>query len=138
MRIIAAIFMAIALSCGAVFAQQDGAGQDGGMNQNGGMKGDKEKAKMMKMSGTVQSVDEAGMKITIKDRSGATKDVMVASDASIMSGNKTIKLSDVKPGEQVTISYTGTPEQPQAEKIKVSPMKGKGTQGTQGTQGTTK
>jgi hypothetical protein len=75
------------------------------------------------MQGKVVSVDPAGHQINIRDDQGSEKALQVSPATTISKEGKTIKLSDIKPGDQVQLVYEGTADNPSAKSIVVIPSK---------------
>ena len=62
----------------------------------------KAKVKKVSVSGTVEAVDAAAMKVSIKDKKGMVKELMVAADAKIKRAGKAATLAEVLVGDRVT------------------------------------
>jgi len=63
-------------------------------------------AKVMSVSGTVEAVDAAGMKLTVKDKKGVATEFMLTADAKVKKGGKAATLADVMVGDMATVKYT--------------------------------
>lgn len=91
-------------------------------------KGEKKHEKKEKMNvckGTVEAVDAAMNKITVKDSKGMTMVLPLAAGTRIMKAGKPATLADVTAGEKVHVTYEGTMENPVVRSVKVEkpPMK---------------
>ena len=144
--------MAVAFTCGIALAQDTGNGTMGSSQSQqsgsmGGAQGGVQSStythtakNMPKFTGTVQSVDPANMKLSAQDSKGNTMNFSVPSTAKIHKGKQTINLSNINPGDKVTVAYTGTATNPVAQSIRVSgttaPSTGTSQGGTKGTTGT--
>lgn len=59
---------------------------------------------MRRHVGTVKAVDAAGKSVTVEEKGGAVN-VAVTDKTMIKRGKETVKLADVKAGDQVTVMY---------------------------------
>ena len=86
------------------------------------MKGEKKHEKKEKMNmckGTVEAVDAAMNRITVKDSKGMTMVLPIAAETKIMKAGKPAMLTDVMVGEKVHVMYEGTMENPMVKSVKV-------------------
>ena len=83
------------------------------------------KEKMNVCKGTVEAVDAAMGKLTVKDSKGMTMVLPIAAETKIMKAGKPAMLADVMVGEKVHVTYEGTMENPMVKAVKVEkpPMK---------------
>ena len=63
-------------------------------------------AKTMSVKGTVEAVDAAGMKLTVKDAKGVATEFMLTADAKVKKGSKAGTLADVMVGDSAEVKYT--------------------------------
>lgn len=86
------------------------------------MKAEKKHEKKEKMNmckGTVEAVDAAMNKITVKDSKGMVMVMPIAVETRIMKAGKPAMLTDVMVGEKVHIMYEGTMENPMVKSVKI-------------------
>lgn len=83
------------------------------------------KAKMNVCKGTVEAVDAAMGKLTVKDSKGMVMEMPIAAETKIMKGGKPAALTDIMVGEKVHVMYEGTMENPMVKSVKIekAPMK---------------
>jgi len=77
----------------------------------------KEKTNICK--GTVEAVDAATGRITVKNAKGMTMTMAIGMEAKITKAGKPAVLADISAGEKVRIVYEGTMENPMAISLKV-------------------
>ncbi len=124
MKDIMMMLAAAVLICGIAIAQQPaGKGsQKVTKSEMKRMKGDK-KAKLSKFTGTVDAVDAAAGKVTVKDKKGMTMVMPVGADAKIMKAGKAAALSDIKAGDRVHIIYEGDMGRPVVKELTIKDSK---------------
>ena len=76
-----------------------------------------------KFMGTVESVNTAEMKISIRETKGMLMEFALNNDTRISKGRKILTLSEKLVGEEVTVVYTGTYDQPVVKHINVHVIK---------------
>ena len=83
------------------------------------------KEKMNMCKGTVEAVDAAMNRITVKDGKGMTMVMPIAAETKIIKAGKPATLADVMVGEKIHIMYEGTMENPMVKSVKIEskPMK---------------
>jgi Cu/Ag efflux protein CusF len=71
------------------------------------------------LQGKVSSVDESSGELKIKDDQGAEKTLQVSPSTKISKGGKEIKLSELKPGDEVQCVVEGEDDSPSVKEIEV-------------------
>ncbi|MBI5244718.1 MAG: hypothetical protein HY922_13700 [Elusimicrobia bacterium] len=83
------------------------------------------KPKISKYTGTVDSVDAAANKLSVKNAKGSVKEFTLGADVKITKGGKLITFGELAAGDRVTVSYEGTADAPEVKSIVVAKAKKK-------------
>ena len=86
-------------------------------------KAKKPSVKKSTIMGTVEAVDAAANKLSIKDKKGAVKEVAVAADAKIRRANKAATLAELVVGDKVLVKVEETDGVVTAKKVDAKPAK---------------
>lgn len=120
MKNTAIALLAVTLGYGLAAAQQPGIQM--GQETKKEMKTEKKngnKAKMSICKGTVEAVDTAAGKITVKEHNGAVMIMSVGADTKIMKDGKPASISDIMIGEMAHIRYEGKMDNPIVKSVMI-------------------
>lgn len=108
------------LGAAAFAADTGGAAAPQPQSQSAPAEKPSKRASLSKYSGTVESVDAAANKVSVKNKKGEVKDFTIGADAKLTRGGKAILLSDIAGGDTVTVSYDGSAGGAMAKSVMVA------------------
>jgi hypothetical protein len=62
-------------------------------------------AHLSKLIGTIESIDTTGGQLVLKEKDGKTQNFILDKEVKIHAGNRTAELSQLKPGERVSVRF---------------------------------
>ena len=75
----------------------------------------------IQMTGTVIIVDEGMRRINMRDDAGTVRDLTIETTDELTRDGQIIMLREIRPGDRVQVSFTGTADNIDVQKVMVMP-----------------